>query len=68
MCIPVFDDIWSYDHTALGFVAANSDIGPLIYVVFTIYQLWEPELTEAKLGDFIEFGIGIMLGVAVNSK
>jgi hypothetical protein len=37
------------------------DFGLFFVLGFSFYQLLEPKLLEAKLGNFIEFGIELLL-------
>ena len=67
----VFDDINSFIHLVLGFlVVALRRLGLgivsiAIIVVYTAYQVLEKEKSLNKLGDFIEFLIGYILGESV---
>ena len=59
----IFDDPFSYLHLLYGVITAlflpYSAIIPFIYLA---YQLWEKESLRAKIGDFLELAIGIVLG------
>ena len=63
----VYDDIYSIIHTVLGgvsgFMLKHNPIYTLAVIsLFTAYQLREREKIKSKLGDFIEFGIGFIIG------
>ncbi len=67
MKIKVFDDLFSLFHFILGVVCANSPRLSLIIVpVFSIYQLLEKEDPCSKVGDFIEFLLGFLVGLILN--
>lgn len=67
MTIAFFDDQRSFLHVLMGVPAGLliKNVGILIILAFTVYQLTEPETVEAKIGDFIEFFVGMVLGGAI---
>lgn len=60
--IRVFDDLKSLIHIAAGFGGVFLGISVPVTLVFTIYQYLEKEDLNNKLGDMVEYGIGLFLG------
>ncbi|MEM3423582.1 MAG: hypothetical protein QXE51_03360 [Nitrososphaeria archaeon] len=67
MTIAIFDDQKSFFHVLMGVPAGLfiKNVGILIILAFTVYQLTETESMAAKVGDFIEFFVGMVLGGAI---
>jgi len=68
--VPVFDDWKSFIHAVLGFTAeVTKHVCPAIpitiVIAFTAYQVRERENPLKKLGDFIEFILGWLVGNAL---
>lgn len=62
----LFDDKKSVWHALLGFISAFTLLYSIIIItIFTIYQIREREDKNKTLGDFIEFVIGYIYGLAV---
>ena len=67
----IFDDTSSVIHAVLGLATAIlKKIGlgiasATIIVVYTVYQVLEREKDVNKLGDFIEFIVGYLIGEAL---
>lgn len=53
----VFDDSLSYIHPVLGYASKSA---PILGIAFVLYQLFEKEPMANKIGDFVEFGIGLV--------
>ena len=63
----IFDGLTSINHVAIGaltrFLASYvPPLSLLIIVMYSAYQVLERELPINKLGDFIEFIIGYLIG------
>ncbi len=68
----VYDDKNSLLHTLIGAVAGFSlttypIITILITLVFTMYEATEFENPVSTIGDFTEFFIGVLFGVALEN-
>jgi len=67
----VFDDKRSIFHFVLGLVLYSiclpnfSLITELVTLVFIIYEATEPENPIGTLGDFVEFILGAIMGLAM---
>jgi len=70
----IFDDYKSFFHTIYGVIngilLASNDyvavaLAYIMFVVFLVYQLVEKENIYNKIGDFIEYGIGLGIGILI---
>ena len=65
--VKAFDDVYSWLHFA--YAALLAALEPLALVaasiVFVAYQGWEKERLGRKLGDFVEWMAGCLVGVIV---
>jgi len=66
----VFDDWYSLLHVLAGALTATflrifPPTSLVIVITFTAYQVHEKEKELSKLGDFIEFIIGYLLGACL---
>ena len=63
----VFDDFKSIIHVLLGIITKliGKSFPPLalaLIIVFTVYEVLEKDSPENRLGDFIEYLIGYIIG------
>ncbi len=66
--IKVFDDWKSIIHFLYGIFVSFilflcPPAGLFLLFIFIIYEIGEKEPLENKIGDFIEFGLGLFIGV-----
>ena len=63
--VRVFDDLYSWFHFFVSLLVTY--LSPVAAIAATIcfveYQRWERERRSEKLGDFIEWMVGILIGV-----
>lgn len=63
---PVIFDGWrSWIHLVAAAASVILGIPIPATLVFIAYQLFEPEKIPNKLGDFIEWGIGLFIGAII---
>ena len=68
----VFDDLNSFVHMVFGFVAGFATatyaafIAPVIVTVYIAYETSEHEEEVNRIGDFVEFIVGYILGLSVS--
>ena len=60
--IRIFDDISSIAHFIFGLIAALLRLDISATIVFVAYQVYEREKVEFKLGDYIEYALGLLIG------
>jgi len=64
----VFKGFKSWFHFFLGLVVhVNYGLGLVITLAFLIYQLREKESNIEKIGDFLEFTMGFILGYCIKN-
>lgn len=64
--VAVLDDWKSYIHIIYGFLVSIHILILIVgAVVFTVYQFVEKEKKECKIGDIIEFLLGVVIGVTL---
>lgn len=49
-------------HVVFGALSVVLDFDIAAAIIFTAYQIKQPESIRSKLGDFVEFGVGLALG------
>lgn len=62
MMIKILDDMYSYIHIIFGFVSILLGISIESTLIFATFQLIDEDTVYEKLGDIIEFSIGVVAG------
>ena len=67
--IRVFDDIYSFLHALLGFIAAffGMDASVSLTIVYTAYQLVDRDMRDEQLGDLVEYAVGFIAGLLIRA-
>ena len=65
--VRVFDDIYSFLHVLLGFIAAlfGMDASVSLTIVYTAYQLVDRDMRDEQLGDLVEYTVGFTAGLFI---
>lgn len=63
--IRVFDDIYSFLHALLGFIASlfGMDASIPLTIIYTAYQLVDRDMPAEQLGDLVEYTVGFIAGL-----
>ena len=66
----LFDDLGSVWHAILGFITVflPLPVALVVLIIFTIYEVREPEDPVATVGDMVEFFTGFNAGMLVRMK
>jgi len=60
MIVKIFDDLKSYFHFLLGFLTPFlGRLGLFVVVVYLIYQYFDKDSPEEKIGDLVEYFLGM---------
>ncbi len=67
MPFKVYDEPKSFIHTIIGLIAGATfksypEVTLSLVLLFVLYQLYESEPAESKVGDLIEFAVGLAIG------
>ena len=60
MKVIIFDDLFSYFHFFLGFLTPLlGHLGLIVIVVYLVYQYYDNDNALEKIGDLVEFFLGL---------
>ena len=68
--VRIFDDIYSFLHALLGFIAAligDAGASVSITIVYTAYQVLDRDYAPEQLGDLVEYAAGFIAGLLVRA-
>ena len=64
----MFDDLSSYGHMLLGIFAAYTNRLEIVTSAYMLYQIPEIESKDSKIGDILEYALGVGIGIYVKTK